>query len=91
MYVLVSRTSETNTEVPAHVKFLSLPEGHREEKFAALESLTLDSPEWVDCSSDWRSPFLPELTGEWSTFTALEGFFIYNGSGVMPGRTWVMP
>lgn len=88
--VLVSRSSKTDTEVPAHVKFLALPEGRREEKFAALEKLTLDAPEWVDCSSDWRSSFLPELTGEWSTFPALEEFFVYNGSGVMPGRTWII-
>lgn len=26
----------------------------------------------------------------WDAFPALEDFFVYNGSGVMPGRTWVI-
>jgi len=28
--------------------------------------------------------------GAWSTYPALEDLFVYNGSGVMPGRTWVI-
>lgn len=37
-----------------------------------------------------RAPFLPASTGAWSHFPNLEDLFIYNGSGVMPGRTWVI-
>ncbi|MGG6295536.1 type ISP restriction/modification enzyme [Leptolyngbya sp. AN02str] len=88
--VLVARTCETDTEIPARVKFLALPKGHRDEKFAALKRVSLDSSEWVYCSSDWRSPFLREPRREWSTFPALEDLFLYNGSGVMPGRTWII-
>ena len=64
--------------------------GTREDKFEAISAVTLDSGGWTDCPNDSRAPFLPEATGEWDTFPALEDFFVYNGSGVMPGRTWVI-
>lgn len=88
--VLVSRSAMSNAETPAKVRFQSLPAGHRTEKFAALGKLTIGGKAWVDCPTDWRAPFLPASTGAWATFPALEDFFIYNGSGVQPGRTWVI-
>ena len=60
------------------------------EKFAALGKLTLGGKAWVDCPADWRAPFLPASTGAWALYPALEDFFIYNGSGVQPKRTWVI-
>jgi hypothetical protein len=77
-------------EIPARVRYRSLPKGRREEKFDALAVLTLDDAGWVECRTDWRAPFLPAATGEWATFPPLEKLFIYNGSGVMPGRQWVI-
>lgn len=74
----------------ARVRFLALPEGRREGKFAALAGLALDGPGWLDCSADPRAPFLPAATGGWAEYPGLEAFFGYNGSGVMPGRTWVI-
>jgi hypothetical protein len=88
--VLAARLGTCDTAIAAHVRFRSLPEGRREEKFAALSTITLDGEGWVDCPSDWRAPFLPAGTSEWSTYPALDDFFVYNGSGVMPGRTWVI-
>jgi len=88
--VLASRSAMSNAETPAKVRFQSLPAGHRTEKFAALDKLTISGKAWVDCPTDWRAPFLPASTGAWATFPALEDFFIYNGSGVMPGRTWII-
>jgi hypothetical protein len=88
--VLASRSPETNPEVPAVVRFRSLPAGHRREKFAALRNLTLDADGWAECPSDWRAPFLPVAAGAWSTYPKLTDLFIYNGSGVMPGRTWII-
>jgi len=51
-----------------------------------------DAPhsEWTEASSDGRAPFLPASTGAWATFPKLEDLFIYDGSGVMPGRTWII-
>ena len=65
-------------------------EGQREEKFAALAKLSLA---WrrLDRLPDWLArPFLPAATGAWATFPALKELFIYDGSGVMPGRTWII-
>ncbi len=88
--VLASRPPGTNPERPATVRFRTLPAGHRQDKFNALRSLTLGSDGWAECPSGWRAPFLPESAGAWSTYPALDELFVYNGSGVMPGRTWVI-
>ena len=88
--VLAVRLAGCDPDAPARVRFRSLPVGTRENKFAAISVVTLDSGGWADCPSDWRAAFLPEATGEWDIFPALEDFFVYNGSGVMPGRTWVI-
>ncbi len=90
--VLVSRSADAKSgvPVPARVRFHSLPSGPREAKFAALETLTLESKAWTDCPTDWRAPFLPKSAGAWGTYPVLEDLFVYNGSGVMPGRTWVI-
>jgi hypothetical protein len=87
--VLVSRSANSDPDQPAVVRYLSLPEGRREEKFAALAKLNLGEG-WVDCPTDWRAAFLPASTGAWATYPALEDLFAYNGSGVMPGRTWII-
>ena len=67
-----------------------MPAGKREEKFAALAELKLGSKVWQDCPTDWRAPFLPAATGDWASYPALDELFAYNGSGVMPGRTWII-
>ena len=88
--VLTSRSPAADQGVPATVRFRALPAGHRRIKFEALGDLTLDADGWAECPSDWRAPFLPGSTGSWSTYPALDDLFTYNGSGVMPGRTWII-
>jgi hypothetical protein len=88
--VLAARKLSKDAETPAHVRFRALPKGRRELKFEALGKLSLNEPGWIDCPSGWRAPFLPAATGPWATFPALADLFVYNGSGVMPGRTWVI-
>lgn len=90
--VLAARWRETdNTEKPtAHVRWRALPAGHRRDKFTALNQLQLDAPDWVDCPTNERAPFLPSAVGAWPEYPRLEDLFEYNGSGVMPGRTWVI-
>ena len=88
--VLVSRTAKSDPNTPATVLYHALPKGRREEKFAALGRLALDGDAWTDCATEWRAPFLPASGGAWATYPALEDLFAYNGSGVMPGRTWVI-
>ena len=85
-----SKNGSSGADAPARVMFLSLAPGRREEKFKALAAVRLKTSAWIECPSDWRAPFLPESAGLWSTFPALEDLFVYNGSGVMPGRTWII-
>jgi hypothetical protein len=88
--VLAVRLENCDPAIPAHVRFRSLPKGSREDKFTAITQLNLNSAGWIDCPTGWRSPFLPEATGSWAAFLGLDDLFVYNGSGVMPGRTWVI-
>src|SRR5260370_23485205 len=88
--VLAARKLGKNAEQPATVWFRALPDGRREEKFAALKALALDDSRWIHALSDWRDPFLPAATGLWATFPKLNDLFVYDGSGVMPGRTWII-
>lgn len=88
--VLVARSTKKAVDKPAAVKYTVLPAGKREDKFAALAKLKLKSTEWQDCSTDWRAPFLPAATGDWPSYPGLDELFAYNGSGVMPGRTWIV-
>ena len=88
--VLAARTAHHDPAIPARVRYHALPTGRREAKFDALAALTLDGPTWTDCPTDWRAPFLPAPSGGWATYPTLDALFDYNGSGVMPGRTWVI-
>lgn len=88
--VMASRSAAKSSSKPARVHFRSLPRGRREEKFTVLQGTKLDDGKWIDCPATERAPFLPESTGSWATFPKLEELFVYNGSGVMPGRTWVI-
>ena len=75
---------------PARVRWRALPAGHRNDKLEALQRLRLDSPGWQDCPTDERAPFLPNAAGAWADCVSIEQLFDYDGSGVMPGRTWVI-
>jgi len=88
--VLAARALNKSVDIPARVRFHELPTGRREVKFAALASLSLEGVAWADCPSGWRDPFLPKSGGEWAGYPTLDDLFVYNGSGVMPGRTWVI-
>jgi hypothetical protein len=88
--VLAARSKQKGEDKPAVVKYTVLPSGDREEKFAALAKLKFSSKVWQECSTEWRAPFLPELTGKWGSYPALDDLFAYDGSGVMPGRTWII-
>jgi predicted helicase len=88
--VLAARSKEKAADAPATVKYTILPAGKREEKFAALAKLKLESKAWQDCPTDWRAPFLPAATGDWASYPALDELFAYNGAGVQPKRVWVI-
>lgn len=88
--LIASRSPLNNPEAPATVHFRKLPRGKREIKFEALSKIHIKSKEWIECPNEWRAPFLPVSQGAWATFPSLDDFFVYNGSGVQPKRTWVI-
>jgi hypothetical protein len=88
--VMASRSRINNKEMPAAVHFRSLPVGSRDQKFKALLTLQVEGEGWIASPSGWRDTFLPQSFGVWSTYPAIEDFFLDNGSGMMPGRTWII-
>ena len=72
--VLAARKLTKSEKEPAQVHFHALPKASREEKFAALANLSLQGPDWSNCPTGWRDPFLPAATGAWAAFPALKDF-----------------
>ena len=66
--VMAARSKQKAGDEPAVVKYTALPAGKREEKFAALAKLKLESKAWQNCPTDWRAPFLPAATGDWASY-----------------------
>jgi hypothetical protein len=88
--VMASRSKTKRTDSAGTIHFRDLPRGKREVKFKALLKLRLKDDAWLKGPTEWRAPFLPVSQGAWATYPRLEELFLYNASGVMPGRTWVI-
>ncbi len=88
--VMALRRTDDSGEKPAKVRYRALPNGDRRMKFNALSAIRLDDDGWTECSSDARASFFPIAAGSWAELAPLDDLFEYNGSGVMPGRTWVV-
>lgn len=88
--VMALRKRPDSPSGPARVRVRSLPEGARKEKFDALAAIGLDDSGWVEAPQEPRAPFLPAAEAAWGGYPALDDLFVYNGSGVMTGRTWVI-
>ena len=88
--VMALRSTDAESSSQARVRYRALPQGHRTDKFSALGTITLDDGGWTECPSDSRASFFPRSTGAWGDFPPLQDLFAYDGSGVMPGRTWVI-
>ena len=88
--VMVARKGQEASGTDARVLFRRLPVGPRANKFAALAGVALDDSGWAEVAGGDGDAFLPEAKGDWGLCTPLEGMFGWDGSGVMPGRTWVI-
>ncbi|MEI9928520.1 MAG: type ISP restriction/modification enzyme [Sphingomonas sp.] len=88
--VLASRSPTIDPGKPARVRFRALAKGRREHKFGELAAIALDSKGWRDGAHDWRAPFLPDFGQGWGSFAPLDIVIGDSGSGVMPGRTWII-
>jgi hypothetical protein len=88
--VLAVKNGRTTRDEPATVRYRELSSGHRRTKFTELESIRLADGHWEECDSEWRAPFLPASGETWLAYPSLKDLFRYDGSGTMPGRTWVI-
>lgn len=88
--IVLGSRSRTPGEGAARVRYRALAKGRREEKFAELKTIALSGKGWSDCPSEARAPFLPELREGWGAFAPLDSVIGDCGSGVMPGRTWII-
>ena len=88
--VLAARWSGGTKKTVAAVNWRSMPRGHRQDKFAALATMSLSDASWQACPTQERAPFLPAAVGAWANHPLLDQFFLYDGAGVMPGRTWIV-
>ncbi len=88
--VMALRKSRTASPQPARVRYRTLDGETREDKFTAFDGISLEDDGWVKCPDEPRASFLPKASGAWGDFVPLEDIFTYNGSGVMPGRVWVI-
>lgn len=75
---------------PATVKARTLAPGDRLDKFKELATISLDDDGWLPVSDSPRSPFTAVGDPSWTRHPLLGDLFVYDGSGVMPGRTWVI-
>jgi hypothetical protein len=87
---MASRKANVERTTPARVRFRALPEGPREDKFAAMEGIGLDDDGWVEAPEDWRAPFLPAHSDDWESYPSIEALFSFNGSGIITGRQWII-
>ncbi len=83
------RDGTTDRETPAPVRHRAIA-GLQAEKFAQLADVELDGADWAECGTDWGAPFLPAAATGWGAMPALGDLMPWSGSGVMPGRTWVV-
>lgn len=88
--VVAARKKGKDRATPARLHVRQLTTGLRKSKFTELEAISLSGHGWSAGPSDWRAPFLAEAKGDWAGFPNLDALFDYNGSGVQPGRTWVI-
>ncbi|MEM6499805.1 MAG: type ISP restriction/modification enzyme, partial [Pseudomonadota bacterium] len=88
--VMGLRKTNASTDGSSRVRYRVLGAGDRIKKFKELEGIALGGTGWLECSSKPRASFLPKRQGAWADFAPLEELFSYNGSGVMPGRVWII-
>lgn len=88
--VMALRKAQPKSDQSARVRYRVLCAGDREAKFKELQAIHLDGDSWMECSSLPRASFFPKATGSWGDFPKIDEMFSYDGTGVMPGRVWVI-
>jgi hypothetical protein len=74
---MAARLAATDKDKPARVRFRSLPEGARTDKFKAIAAIALGDGGWLEAPDEWRAPFLPAAAAEWASYPPLEDLFSF--------------
>lgn len=82
------RRADTDPAVPAEIRYTEVT-GRREDKYAQLADLGLDSDSWRRVRTEAEAPFLPAAESAWDDYPALGDLFCWTAPGVKPNRTWV--
>ena len=86
--VVAARQDGKKNSESAELRYYTLPEGQRSEKFYELNLLSMDSPGWREGPTAWREPFLPNHNSAWECFASLHSLFAMTSLGVKAQRTW---
>ena len=82
------RTQAANQDIPATIRYARI-EGKRDEKLAALNSITRFSAiAWQDCPDGWQTPFRPTGQGAYFGWPLLIELMPWQHSGAQLKRTW---
>ncbi|OZE81419.1 hypothetical protein CH298_27070 [Rhodococcoides fascians] len=82
------RKPDCDNSVPAKIRYTAVT-GKRNEKYAALKELTLDSDQWRPVRTDWQAPLTPAADSDWDDYPALSSVFPWVAPGVKANRSWV--
>lgn len=85
---LFVRRADVDHSTPAPIHYTAIA-GRRQDKYAALSALTLDSEAWRFARQGWDSPFTPAADSAWDDYPALNDLMPWTAPGVKPNRTWV--
>jgi hypothetical protein len=83
------RTADVDESIPANVWHRAVTPGRIEDKYAELAQVRIGGDGWQAGAVSWGDPFLPAPSQAWGSFPRLNEVTCWDGSGVMPGRTWV--
>lgn len=91
--VCAVREPDCDESRPAQLRYRSVREGSRQQKFEELsEFLSEDTSGagWQECPSEWTAPFRPAGTQDWLACPRVDDVFPWSSSGVTGNRTWPM-
>lgn len=86
---LFVRTENPDSQTPAVIKYRAV-HGRQQDKFDALNAMTLADDAWLPVRSDWQAPFTAAAEGNWDDFPAMSDLFVWTSPGIAANRTWVI-
>jgi hypothetical protein len=83
-----ARCGRVNRRSPATIHYISV-KGSRDQKFAALQQISVCSSGWVEASDAWTAPFLPAPSSIWAGYPRVVDLFPWHITGMNANRKWV--